>query len=459
MHYLEKSEIFEAIHKNSFANITICMHDDTNHTFKSLCYGKYSNVKLPSTNSFFSINTFTAFRKKENIMELKGNFLDFDFAFEKDRIRFLVDYKTGKFNALPKPTIVFLSGHGVWFLWLYKDVAYCRKGKGKDSTVNQAMLLKWRNIQKLLFEKTGLIADYHALDVARVMRPDGSINAKPNMSPVKTEIYEYNSDCLYTLEELYTALTGMTRQDYFAAQAAAKKPKRKKTQNRQTAPKSNNPGYVNTNIARVEDLEKLVELRPKGFCEGCGYRELYLFVYAYHIQILTKDINKTLQKVRDMNAKFTDPLPDKELETAVINTVEQGVKDRNIIILTGPWAGKRKGYNYKTKTLIQMFEITPEEQEQLRTLCSKDIKYKRNLDSKNAKIRNNNGLTAKEQKKIDNIYIVHTYANQGLKQIEIADITGLSKGTVCKYLKENCPDINIVTSNITTNTTSNQKAS
>ena len=29
---------------------------------------------------------------------------------------------------------------------------------------------------------------------------------------------------------------------------------------------------------------------------------------------------------------------------------------------------KHKGYNYKTKTLIQMFEITPEEQEQLRTL-------------------------------------------------------------------------------------------
>lgn len=328
-------------------------------------------------------------------------------------------------------------------LWLYKDVPYCRKGKGKKSTVNTSMLKKWKDIQKLLFSKVGIKADDHALDVARVMRSSGTTNAKPGRTPAMVEIIEYNPDALYTLEELYTSLSGMAREDYYDAQAKAKKPKINKLQKGKTRKKSNyNLGK--TNLDRVHDLEKLVEIRKDGFCEGCGYREMYLFVYAYFVQIVTRNIAKTLDRVRVLNDQFTDPLSDDELTTAVINTVEQGVKDRDIIILKGPWAGKHKGYNYKTETLIEKFGITPEEQKQLKTLCNSNIKNERHNAVNKANRRNENGLTNREQQKINNVYVAHCYHEQGKTVSEIADLMGVNKASISRYLDLDKPETSMV---------------
>lgn len=433
-----KGTSYEIIHNDSKGKISIAA--TVGGVFKPLVYGKFGSIKMPEVNSFFSINTFTGLRKTQNLFELKANFFEVDLNYDEDKEKFLWEYRKGCYD-IPTPTLVISSGHGIWFLFLYKDAPICRK----NGVLNTTMIKKWKLIQKALSDRIAedspFKVDERALDVARVMRSTGTTNIKPGLDPVPVEIIEYNPDALYTMDELLSFFTGMTRQEYFDAQAKAKAPKKtNKSQNRKS-----NYNLYKTNHNRVTDLEKLVKIRKNGFFDGCRYRELYLFVYAYHVQILTQNMTETLDRVRELNSLFTDPLPDKELTTAVTNTVEQAVKSREIVILTGPYAGKRMGYNYKTETLIDMLEITPEEQQQLKTLCNAEVKYDRNKDLKRANRRNSNGMTDKQQQKLNDTYAAHCYFEQGKTVTEIADIIGVNKATISRFLKLDKPEARLIT--------------
>lgn len=64
------------------------------------------------------------------------------------------------------------------------------------------------------------------------------------------------------------------------------------------------------------------------------------------------------------------------------------------------------------------------------TIISTRVKYDRNN-----KKRNEEGLTSRQQQKKELINKVKELKQQGLKQVEIADKLGITKGTVSKYLK------------------------
>lgn len=65
----------------------------------------------------------------------------------------------------------------------------------------------------------------------------------------------------------------------------------------------------------------------------------------------------------------------------------------------------------------------------------KRAKYDKNNAQKRAKRRNENGLLDREQSKLDNINLVKNLKAQGKTNTEIVQITGLTKGTVSKYLR------------------------
>ena len=430
---------FDIIHAKSKGKISIaCM---ANNTYKPLCYGKYGEIKVPKVNSFFSINSFTGARKTSNIFELTANFIEIDLPSGNPKAKaiFLFEYRNGYFH-IPKPSLVIDSGHGFWFLWLYDNSHICRK-KGM---VNKSMLTKWEIVQQHILDRINQYsqfpADKNSMDVSRVMRCSSSINHKPGKHAEEVKIVEHNDD-RYTLETLCTYFTGLTQEQYYQAQ--------NKQQNKKINKISKNKSRSNynlnkTNQNRVSDLEKLVKIRDRGFTDSCGYRELYLFVYAYHTQILTHDITKTLDRLFAINNLFTNPLTDKELETNVINSIEQAVKKRDVYNLVGPYAGKRGGYNYKTSTLIELFNITSEEQQQLSTLCETSIKKNRHNEVKKAN-RRVNGVTKREQNKINNINSVHFYYEQGKSITEIAEIMKINKSNVSRYLKLIKPPVNPVT--------------
>ena len=95
------------------------------------------------------------------------------------------------------------------------------------------------------------------------------------------------------------------------------------------------------------------------------------------------------------------------------------------------------GYWYKNVTLIYLFQISREEEKKLklRTIISTEEKYDRKNEKRREDRRNENGLTSREQSKEDLINQIKELKSQGLKQVDIADKLGISKGTVSKYLK------------------------
>ena len=95
------------------------------------------------------------------------------------------------------------------------------------------------------------------------------------------------------------------------------------------------------------------------------------------------------------------------------------------------------GYWYKNETLIDLFQISREEEKKLklRTIISTEEKYDRKNEKRREDRRNENGLTSREQSKEDLINQIKELKSQGLKQVDIADKLGISKGTVSKYLK------------------------
>ena len=80
----------------------------------------------------------------------------------------------------------------------------------------------------------------------------------------------------------------------------------------------------------------------------------------------------------------------------------------------------------------------------LKTMISKKVKNDRSKNYRNQwkkgkqklKHRNENGLTSREQTKIDRIYKILELKEKGYKQIEIAEQLNISKSTVSEYVKK-----------------------
>ena len=125
----------------------------------------------------------------------------------------------------------------------------------------------------------------------------------------------------------------------------------------------------------------------------------------------------------ELNEIFGQALPSREVEKAT-ESAERA------------YLSKDKEYNYKNTTLIELLDISEEEQTQLKTIISTEEKYKRNNDRRKAERRTKQGLTKREQEKQEKIKKVKELKEQGFKQREIAEKLGISIPMVKKYYAE-----------------------
>ena len=93
-----------------------------------------------------------------------------------------------------------------------------------------------------------------------------------------------------------------------------------------------------------------------------------------------------------------------------------------------------KKYKYTNTKLIEILDITLEEQMHLKTIISGKEKYRRCADEKKAKQkakrRNENGLTKKQQEMKDLKTEIKELKDKGNSVREIAKILGISKSKV-----------------------------
>lgn len=367
---------------------------------------------------FFSQNTFyKPQREITNIRQLKALYIDLDFyLFNYDPSWIIGKLEYDYFGQIiPEPNVIIFSGQGIVLIWLIDPVPY------------KALPL-WQAIQNHFLEQLeDLGGDARAVDAARVFRIAGSINSKNG-----AEVYaQYRHNHRYTLRTL--------QYEYLPDLETSVKPGKKKKGRKKKVQHLFNTYRLHH--ARFLDLVKLVELRNY---EVTGYRETICFLYRYWLCCFLNDTEEALKETYTFNLQFTEPLPIQEVEKST-RSAEKAYQARNNeeanrIAREKGYPGA--GYNIKNTKIIDWLDITDEEQKYLSTIIGKNEKRRRKRIA-NAEMRREKGLETREEylraqhnKKQENLETVKVLLEKGLKQTEIAETLGISKGWVCRLVKE-----------------------
>ena len=394
------SKYINIVHGNSEGWITRA--EISNHNYKQWHY-KYLQLlelEFKEHNVYITLNTFyKTYRRLEYLKELKALFIDLDTyktGFTKEQI--LMNLNDNHFKqSIPIPNLIIDSGRGLYLIWLINKVP------------SMALPL-WKAVEEYFYKTLKEFgADRQALDATRILRVPGSINSKTNTEVKIIDEYNY----LYDLREI---------QNEYMPELS------EKVSVRRGRPKKVLFVYRERSLyyARLQDIIKLCELREYDLK---GHRELVLFLYRYYSCYFTEDIEKALHDTLEVNSMFRQPLGEKEVIRAT-RSAETVYKDQN------------KNYKYKNETLINLLEITEEEQKEMKTIISKE-EYKRreNIRGKKnykEKLKAKGKLTEKEQIAQRREKIKDLLA-KGLKQKDIYMLLNISKRTCIndiKYLKE-----------------------
>ncbi|NGT77457.1 DNA-binding response regulator, partial [Clostridium perfringens] len=245
------------------------------------------------------------------------------------------------------------------------------------------------------------------LDATRILRVPGSINSKSKTVVNILDEYEY----IYDLREIQNGFL----------------PELKPYERKKGRPSKINYIYRERSLyyGRIQDIIKLCELREYDLK---GHRELILFLYRYYLCSFTEDIEKALNDVLELNSMFRQALSEREVIRAT-RSAERCYLDKN------------KQYKYKNETLIELLEITEEEQKYMTIIISKEeykrrdrVYHKKNYDSEKAKKIYQEQLKAQgklsEKEKISQRREkVLDLLGEGLTQKEIYTLMKISKRT------------------------------
>ncbi len=393
----ESNKHLTNLHKSSEGYITIA---SKNPNYSQWHYKKEDLLQrsddiINSINAYVSQNTFyRPQRRIENIKELRAVYIDIDCynsKYTKDAVQYFLEHDLYGCK-IPRPNYLIDSGRGLYYVILIKPVP------------SMAMPL-WYAVQRYLFNSLKQFgADANALDPTRVLRIVGTINSKSGTCVEVLDEYDYE----YYLREI--------QEEYLPEIVRKEKSKGR--------PKKMVSLFTEYSLyySRVMDITKICELRNY---DVEGHRETILFLYRYFSACFTEDTNEALSRALELNAKFKKPLPESEVETDTKSATR---------------AYQNKLYKYTNAKLIEILDISLQEQEHLITIISGKEKYRRCAEDKKAKQkakrRNENGLTKKQQELQDLKVKVEELKLEGLSLRIIAEKLGMSLGKVQRVLKK-----------------------
>lgn len=377
-------------------------------------------------NTYISPNTYyIPYRKVNNIRQFRALYIDLDIDLEKMGKQEAIYYvwEMAWKEEIPFPTMVVDSGQGLHIYWRIEDAPY-------------GALYTWQELEDFLYYKLKhLGADIKATDAARLLRLPGTINSKNNAECKVVYINEHKEHSMYHLREKFLGYKPKEVQLEFQQVKKFKQEKQVVI------------NYFNTyslHKARCEDILKIVELRNYNVV---GYRNFIIHCYTYWEGLYTRDIEELEALVIELNNSFVKPLKLNEIE-AVLRCTQKAVEkfimyenDVKLGVRRRVTKGMRDkdGYWYKNSTLIERLNITPWEQQHLKTIIDEKEKYRRRADEqkayKKAKRRDENGLTEKQREiKLLKEKIIKL-KTEGLSIRAIAKELNISKSSVDRYLK------------------------
>ncbi len=293
-------------------------------------------------------------------------------------------------NKIPEPNLMIYSGNGFYLKWLFSEK--CNK--------YEFTLDKYKIAQKSinqLFQFLG--ADSKALDASRVLRLPGSINSKTGK---KCEVIYFNDE-RKSAQDLFEAFS----QFYTPEPEKPKKPRSKKVVADETE-KQEKPvkqrfllvkrdsskapvktlNSLHLAKARYDDLKKLIEIRNNNIENS---RMSFLF-WLLNFKALCGSTN--FVDFESDAYEIAEKLNFKKNEWSFdeLSTLEKKVKKHNdgykkVVKQNDEYFKLSNLYTPKNQTLIDIFQITDEEQKKLKTIISTSEK-----NSRRAKKRLDSGM-------------------------------------------------------------------
>ncbi len=386
-------------------------------------------------NVYFSQNSFYIPRRlSTNVRHFNALFVDMDY-YKVDSLRdFLPEQIIGQLEDnffgeyVPKPNFVLCSGRGLTLIWMIEAVP-------------QAALPLWQVIERYFISQLSeLGSDPLSGDASRVLRLAGTINSKNGEMAKILRVYDVQRK--YTLREIQSEWLPEL------------KPRNKDKKQASRRPRKTSENYYHIftiyslHAARLIDIKTLQELRTQAGDDCDGRREMMCFLYRYWVCCFRDDDKGSLEETLEFNSRFLKPLPEVEIKQDTASAVTawkewQKNFDNKGKLVGCPTQGKKlkeqwyslAGYNYKTGTLIKLLNITDEEQKQMETLIGTREKYDRKNRERNARLRNECGLTPKQQQMENRLQSLRYLLREDKTQQEIADIMGVSTRTIRNYMK------------------------
>lgn len=345
-------------------------------------------------------------------------------------------------DKLPDPYLIEFSGHGLQIFYCLKNAYDIGMWEVYQTAIVNAFRDVLDEIQQHTLTELSNILELNGIhiddlkDPSRVMRIPDTANIKDKNNIVKAqEIYKSNT--VYTLETLkkydvFKVLPKCTPYNALNVTDKELKEIKKDVTNNVKGVNLKLKYYLETIIAtRIEDLQTLIQVRNKnGITEG--YRNNLVFIYTATLSSLGYSKQDAKEEIELLNDMFTCPLSKKELHNCLNTCYEKKMRQCK----DGTRTLERTYYKFKTKKIMEMLDITEEEQNELKILIGKKVRnrrdWKKNGEKYNAK-RRKKYATATEQDKAQknqrNKEILEL-KKQGYTNKQLMDKYGLSKRTI-----------------------------
>lgn len=277
-------------------------------------------------------------------------------------------------EGIPTPSMLIFSGRGIQAKWLL------------DGTIPRQALPRWNACQKYLIDRLRPVgADVAAKDASRVLRLVETVNSKSGeiCRVVHVENGPDGQPVRYNFEYLAEMLLPVAR--WTIEQQRKERAERRQLKLLPGAKTDNLRGFSGRQLAwhRLEDLRKLATLRG-GASEGERMQHLFWRLNF----LLLSGATHSSQMYYEAKALAGELAPawayrDKELMTlySKAKAYEKGEKIS--------FGGREYAplYTPKNDTLINLFQITDDEQSQLRTIISKGMAATRHRERETARRR------------------------------------------------------------------------